>query len=108
MFVTRGDSEFEVSISMRDGEWEGKIVESNLSRLVPPRLLQSLACSGAGSASFRMKPTRTGLIFRRLLSSPCRPCTRAVLWTTPIQISVTAERGHYDRSDDGDVSPAQR
>jgi hypothetical protein len=35
MFVTRGKSEFEVSISMIDGEWEGKIVEHNLSRLVP-------------------------------------------------------------------------
>lgn len=35
MFVTRGESEFEVSISMIDGEWEGKIVENNLSRLVP-------------------------------------------------------------------------
>ena len=35
MFVTRGESEFEVSISMVDGEWEGKIVEHNLSRLVP-------------------------------------------------------------------------
>jgi hypothetical protein len=35
MFVTRGESEFEVSISLIDGEWEGKIVESNLSRLVP-------------------------------------------------------------------------
>jgi hypothetical protein len=35
MFVTRSESEFEVSISMRDGEWEGRIVENNLSRLVP-------------------------------------------------------------------------
>lgn len=35
MLVTRGDSEFEVSISLVDGEWEGKIVEYNLSRVVP-------------------------------------------------------------------------
>ena len=35
MFVTRGESEFEVSIRMVDGEWEGKIVEHNLSRVVP-------------------------------------------------------------------------
>jgi hypothetical protein len=35
MLVTRGDSEFEVSISLVDGEWEGKIVEHNLSRIVP-------------------------------------------------------------------------
>jgi hypothetical protein len=35
MFVTRGESEFEVSISAVDGEWEGKIVEYNLSRVVP-------------------------------------------------------------------------
>jgi hypothetical protein len=35
MLVTRGESEFEVSISLVDGEWEGKIVEHNLSRIVP-------------------------------------------------------------------------
>jgi len=35
MFVTRGESEFEVSIGAIDGEWEGKIVECNLSRVVP-------------------------------------------------------------------------
>ena len=35
MFVTRGESEFEVSISMVDGEWEGKIVENSLSHVVP-------------------------------------------------------------------------
>ncbi len=35
MFVTRGESEFDVSISAVDGEWEGKIVEYNLSRVVP-------------------------------------------------------------------------
>ena len=35
MLVTRGESEFEVSISLVDSEWEGKIVENNLSRVVP-------------------------------------------------------------------------
>jgi hypothetical protein len=35
MFVTRGESEFDVSISAVDGEWEGKIVAYNLSRVVP-------------------------------------------------------------------------
>src|SRR5262245_51525253 len=35
MFVTRNESEFEVSISMVDGEWEGKIVENDLSHVVP-------------------------------------------------------------------------
>jgi hypothetical protein len=35
MLVTRGESEFEVSVSLVDGEWEGKIVEHNLSRVVP-------------------------------------------------------------------------
>jgi hypothetical protein len=35
MLVTRGESEYEVSISLIDGEWEGKIVENNLSRVVP-------------------------------------------------------------------------
>ena len=35
MFLTRGESEFEVSVRVVDGEWEGKIVEHNLSRVVP-------------------------------------------------------------------------
>src|SRR5437016_13399346 len=35
MFVSRGESEFEISIGAVDGEWEGKIVEYNLSRVVP-------------------------------------------------------------------------
>src|SRR5262252_1277458 len=35
IFLTRGESEFEVSIRAADGEWEGKIVEHNLSRVVP-------------------------------------------------------------------------
>src|SRR5215468_5636921 len=35
MFVTRGESEFEITICAVDGEWEGKIVEHNLSRVVP-------------------------------------------------------------------------
>ena len=35
MFLTRGESEFEVSIRVVDSEWEGKIVEHNLSRVVP-------------------------------------------------------------------------
>jgi hypothetical protein len=35
MLITRGESDFEVSISLVDGEWEGKIVEHNLSRVVP-------------------------------------------------------------------------
>ena len=87
MFVTRGESEFEVSISMADGEWEGKIVENNLSHVVPsctsvttgpPVTPLSLACGVAGSVSFRMNLTRTGPIFRKPLSSPCRPRMRAM------------------------------
>ena len=35
MFVSRGESEFEISIGAVDGEWEGKIVEHNLNRVVP-------------------------------------------------------------------------
>ena len=34
MVVIRGESEFDVSIGAVDGEWEGKIVEYNLSRVV--------------------------------------------------------------------------
>ena len=35
MFVSRGESEFEISIGAVDGEWEGKIVAYNLSCIVP-------------------------------------------------------------------------
>ena len=35
MILTRGDSEFEVSIGAVDGEWEGRIVEYTVSRLTP-------------------------------------------------------------------------
>ena len=35
MFVTRGNSEFEVILRPVDGEWEGKIVEYALSRVLP-------------------------------------------------------------------------
>jgi hypothetical protein len=59
MFVTRGESEFEVSIGAVDGEWEGKIVEYNLNRVVPivhpvttghPSMPLSLVCGDAGNA----------------------------------------------------------
>jgi hypothetical protein len=35
MLLIKGDSEFEVSIQEVDGEWEGRIVEYNVSRLTP-------------------------------------------------------------------------
>ena len=35
MLLIKGESEFEVSIREADGEWEGCIVEYNMSRLTP-------------------------------------------------------------------------
>lgn len=35
MFIPKGESEFEVCIRATEGEWEGRIVEHNLSRVVP-------------------------------------------------------------------------
>ena len=35
MLIHRGESEFEIHICETDGEWEGRIVEYNLSRLTP-------------------------------------------------------------------------
>ena len=35
MLLSKGESEFEVSIREADGEWEGRIVEYNMSRLTP-------------------------------------------------------------------------
>lgn len=36
MLIAKGDSEFEISICETDeGEWEGRIIEYNLSRVLP-------------------------------------------------------------------------
>jgi hypothetical protein len=35
MLITKDNSEFEVSIAEVDGEWEGRIVEYHLGRLIP-------------------------------------------------------------------------
>ena len=36
MLISKGDSEFEISIRATDeGEWEGRIIEYNLSRVLP-------------------------------------------------------------------------
>ena len=35
MRIPRDESEFEVNIRAADGEWEGRIVEYNISRLTP-------------------------------------------------------------------------
>ncbi len=36
MLIRKGDSEFEVTIRLTDeGEWEGRITEYNISRLMP-------------------------------------------------------------------------
>jgi len=36
MLIARGDSEFEINICVTDeGEWEGRIVEYNMSRVLP-------------------------------------------------------------------------
>ncbi len=40
MRITRGDSEFEVSIGEANGEWEGRIVEYNTIRMTPTLHLQ--------------------------------------------------------------------
>jgi hypothetical protein len=35
MVIPKGESEYEVCIRPTEGEWEGRIVEHNLSRVVP-------------------------------------------------------------------------
>jgi len=56
MFVTRGESEFEVSISLVDGEWEGKIVENTLSHVVPiVHLCHNWTTSDAAVAGVRRR-----------------------------------------------------
>ena len=56
MLVTRGESEFEVSINLVDGEWEGKIVEHNLSRVVPTvHLCHNWTSSAAAVAGLRRR-----------------------------------------------------
>ena len=56
MLVIRGESEFEVSITLIDGEWEGKIVENNLSRVVPTlHLCHNWASCDAAVAGVRRR-----------------------------------------------------
>jgi hypothetical protein len=56
MLVTRGESEFEVSITAVDGEWEGKIIEHNLSRVVPTvHLCHNWASRDAAIAGVRRR-----------------------------------------------------
>lgn len=35
MRIAKGESEFEVSVQVEDGEWEGRIIEYNMARLTP-------------------------------------------------------------------------
>ena len=101
MFVTRGDSEFEVSISMIDGEWEGKIVENNLSRLVPTvHLCHNWTSLAAAVAGVQRR-------WQRLFPDEAeedRPDFQEAL----VESMPSLERGHYDRGYHGDVSSAQR
>lgn len=56
MFVCRGDSEFEITIRPVDGEWEGKIVEYQVSRLVPTvHLCHNWTSSAAAMAGVRRR-----------------------------------------------------
>lgn len=56
MFITRGDSEFEVTLRAVDAEWEGKIVEYALSRAVPiVHLCHNWTTSAAALAGVRRR-----------------------------------------------------
>jgi hypothetical protein len=35
LLINKGENDFEVSIQEADGEWEGRIIEHNISRLTP-------------------------------------------------------------------------
>ena len=96
MWVTRDDSEFEVSISLVDGEWEGKIVENNLSRVVPTMHLchnwtsRDAALAGVRRRWQRLFPDELDEdrpIFRKPLTSPCCP------WLPGLPLDNRALRG---------------
>lgn len=56
MVVHRGESVFEVSIQAVDGEWEGKIVEHQISRVVPTvHLCHNWTSSAAAVAGVRRR-----------------------------------------------------
>lgn len=56
MVVSKGDSAFEVSIRAVDGEWEGKIVEHQISRVVPTvHLCHNWTSSAAAVAGVRRR-----------------------------------------------------
>ncbi len=71
MLIRKGDSEFEISIRPTDeGEWEGRIIEYNMSRLMPiPHLQHSWVSLEAALAGMtrrwqRLFPDETPLDFR--------------------------------------------
>ncbi|MGE3537583.1 MAG: hypothetical protein AB7N91_09105 [Candidatus Tectimicrobiota bacterium] len=56
MFVTRGDSEWEITLRAVDEEWEGKIVEYALHRPVPVvHLCHNWTSSAAALAGVRRR-----------------------------------------------------
>lgn len=71
MLIHRGDSEFEISIRLTDeGEWEGRIIEYHVSRLMPtPHLHHSWVSLEAALAGMtrrwqRLFPEETSPDFR--------------------------------------------
>ena len=77
MLISKGESDFEVTIRAVDnGEWEGRILEYNLSRLLPtPQLHHSwvsleAALAGVTRRWQRLFPEEPLPDFRRAIESP--------------------------------------
>jgi len=81
MLIRKGDSEFEVSIRpANEGEWEGRIIEYNVSRLMPiPHLHHSWVSLDAALAGIarrwqRLFPDETPPDFGDAVQSESDPC----------------------------------
>ena len=79
MRIPQGDSEFEVTIWEADGEWEGRIVEHNLSRLTPTMHLchrwtsPEAALLGVQRRWQRLFPDEACPDFREAITLPLTP-----------------------------------
>jgi hypothetical protein len=82
MLIARGDSEFEIHICVTDeGEWEGQIVEYNMSRVLPTSHLRhswvslEAALAGVRRRWQRLFPDETAPDFREAVSEKRLPFT---------------------------------
>ena len=85
MLIARGDSEFEVNIHItEENEWEGQIVEYNMSRVLPTSHLRhswvslEAAIAGVTRRWQRLFPDEAAPDFREAISQKRLPAPNSI------------------------------